>query len=335
MDFRTALAAHRRRDFEAAEAGYLALPSSAAAQHNLGLLYASQGRYEAAEQRLRAALALSPGFANAEHSLSMQLLAQGRYEEGWPLFEGRRRRADIFIPSPELAFPEWRGEDLSGKRLLVIGEQGFGDQIQFARFVRDAPAASVVYFCAPALAGLFRRAGLNALEAYRETPFPQADYWVLVGSLPLRLGVTLDSIPPPLHLGPPHVGGEGIGVVAQGRPTHFNDSERSLRGRDAELLLSAGRDLSPEATGANDFAETAVVVAGLDRVVTVDTAVAHLAASMGVPTHILLPASNPDWRWLRGREDSPWYPSVRLHRQAQPGDWRSVILGALGTNVQP
>ena len=115
--------------------------------------------------------------------------------------------------------------------------------------------------------------------------------------------------------------------MARGNPTHKNDAKRSLDPSGAAELLSlpGAVSLAPEHTGARDFQDTADLIAGLDLVISVDTAVAHLAGSLGVPTWILLPSTGVDWRWLRGRKDSPWYPSARLFRQPPTGDWPSVL----------
>jgi hypothetical protein len=218
------------------------------------------------------------------------------------------------------------GEPLAGKRILVFGEQGFGDQIMFARFLAPLRALGVdaVYVCSPVLTGLFP----GSVPGAERAVLPSADYWVLVGSLPLRLGLTtLDDLPAPVDLGMTLRGGGGVGVVARGRPTHPHDTIRSLQPPFAARLLAlpGAVSLHPDDTAARDFRQTAEIVAGLDLVVTVDTSVAHLAASMGKPVWVLLQGLDTDWRWLRDRSDSPWYPTVRLFRQPAPGDWGSVL----------
>jgi tetratricopeptide (TPR) repeat protein len=293
------------------------------AHHPLGVVLAALGRTSEAEACLLEALQLSPGFTPAQHSLALLLLSQGRYSEGWPLYESRRRLPALQTPNPKLPFPEWAGEDLRGKRVLVFGEQGFGDQIMFGRFLaslRDR-AAEVIYVCAPALTSLFP----GSIPAGGNSNIARPDYWALVGSLPLLLGSNLESLPPPLETGVINNMGGGVGVIAVGNPVHGRDALRSLRGSDAEILRSMGQDISPEATGAADFLETAKRIASLSLVITVDTAMAHLAASMGKPTWVLLQGHYTDWRWLRDRADSPWYPSATLYRQRDPGDWTAVL----------
>ena len=321
-DFRRALDAHRAGDLEQAVALYrAALPHEPShGSHNLAVALASLGRFDEAETFFRRAIELEPRLPHTRHSLAMLLLGQGRYEEGWPLFEARRRIPGKKTPDFSARFPEWRGEDLAGRRLLVAWEQGFGDQIQFARFLPalgDA-GAEVTFLCAPELVSLFPGAAAAVAN-------PRFDYWIPLCSLPHRLGVTLETIPAPTAIDVQGPGGGGVGVVARGAPSHANDANRSLGGADAARLLALGRDLAPAATGAQDFRQTAEIVSGLDLVICVDTSVAHLAASLGKPTWILLPDRDTDWRWLRGRSDSPWYPSARLFRQARPGDWSGVL----------
>jgi hypothetical protein len=143
-------------------------------------------------------------------------------------------------------------------------------------------------------------------------------------SLPLRLGPAF-AAPPPPPLAVAVGSGGGVGVMAAGSATNQNDLNRSLKGEDAIRLLGMGRNLAPEATGAASFLQTAQIIAGLDLVISVDTAVAHLAASLGKPTWILIPALGVDWRWGRRGERSPWYPAARLYRQAAPDDWGPVL----------
>lgn len=291
--------------------------------HDLGVIAVEREAWAAAERRFREALAADPEHAEAGYALALELLAQGRYGEGWALHEHRKRLARLNLVAPPRGVPEWRGEDLRGKRVIVLAEQGFGDQIMFARFVKplEALGAMASVFCPPELGRLIPRAS-SAMAAKAYAAF---DYWIYSGSLPLRLGVTLQTLPPPLAL-PKGFGGKGVGVLTRGRATFAHDAHRSLDPESAAALLALGRDLHVEATGARDFAETAEIVGGLDLVITADTAVAHLAASMGKPTWILLPRRFTDWRWLRDRTDSPWYPTARLFRQTTRGDWRSVIV---------
>ncbi len=340
--FQQANAAHRAGAWAQAEAQYLELRQHHPlfANHNLGVVYVATGRFAEAEAAFRAALAIDPDCAAPRHSLGALLLAEGRYSDGWPLHEARRELPQLGIPRPSLPYPEWTGQDLAGKRLLVVYEQGLGDQIQLARLapILAARGAEVILTCSPPLARLFRGLAAQVLPVTPGFVPPRADYWALIHSLPLRMGLTLESLPnQPYLAGAAAIStGGGVGVVARGAPSHVNDRFRSLQGDDAAALLAPGRDLAPEATGADDFQDTAEIVGGLDLVIAVDTSVAHLAGAMGKPVWILLSAVETDWRWLRNRTDSPWHPSARLYRQASAGVWAPVLaqvrrdLAALG-----
>jgi tetratricopeptide (TPR) repeat protein len=325
MTFQEAVAAHRAGDLAAAEAGYRAALPKRNAFHNLASLLAETGRAAEAEPLLRAILRQFPDDAPARHSLGMILLADGRFEEGWRLYEGRRwtPQSNTIDPAslwPDLP-PEWDGGDLGGGRLLVVGEQGFGDQLMFGRYLAQLPQRGVTLapLLSPELLPLFPGAEVPRRRR------PQADSWVLIGSLPYRLGLSGPPPPPAALAASAWSGGGGIGVVTSGRPSHTNDRNRSLDAGAAAALRALGRDLSPAATGAKDFGDTAEIIAGLDLVITVDTSVAHLAGSLGAPVWILLPAIGVDWRWMHDRSDSPWYPSARLFRQRTPGDWTAVL----------
>jgi hypothetical protein len=271
------------------------------------------------EEHFRTALAARPEDHHFASGFALWLLRQGRYSEAWPFYESRRFVSKSKPPPIPEHWPEWRGEPLEGRRLAIIGEQGLGDQIMWARFtslVRAANGAPVLC-CQPPLSRL-----LGGAPAMDRSSF---DVWCYQQSLPGLLGVTLDNLPPPAEMPVGWRGGEGIGIVASGNPGHSDDDRRSLPLELERELLELGRDLRPEATGARDFYDTAEIIAGLDLVITVDTSVAHLAGSMGVPTWILLRSPQPDWRWMDDRADSPWYPSARLFRQTEPGDWAGVL----------
>lgn len=318
---RQGIAAHRSGDVSAAEAAYreAAREGSRDAAHNLGVLYRMAGRLEEAEAVLRQVIATWPEADDSRHTLGMVLLGQGRYAEGWPLYE-KRLTTPPFAFLWRLPMPQWQGEPLDGRRLVVLGEQGFGDQLMFGRFLPRLPPQTVTYV-SPVLAGLL--ANTTTYPGGR----PDGDAWVSMGSLPGLLNVTLETLQGGAYIAPP-VGvrsGGGVGVVTKGRATHVNDTNRSLHGEDAAALLALGRDLSPEATGATSFLETAAIVAELDLVISVDSAIAHLAGAMGKPVWLLLPAWDTDWRWLRTRSDSPWYDSARLFRQPEVGHWEPVL----------
>jgi hypothetical protein len=332
-----ARAAHDAGRYGEAEAFYAraaeVAPDDADARHNRGAFFALIGRLTEAEAELRRAVELAPGTARSRHALGFVLLRQGRYAEGWPLYEARHETPQIGTARPGLPYPQWRGEDLSGQGLLIFGEQGFGDQIMAARFAPwlAARGVDVTLLCNPLLTRLFAGLGVRVVGMSGSVEFPSPAAFVMSGDLAGRAGITPETVP-----GAPYLRGEaegrakggqgGLGVVVRGNPSHMNDRNRSLPPElGARLLaLPGARSLAPEDTGAADFQATADLIAGLDLVITVDTAVAHLAGAMGKPVRLLLPF-DADWRWMRDRADSPWYPSMRLVRQRTPDDWREVV----------
>ncbi|MGZ6019873.1 MAG: glycosyltransferase family 9 protein [Phenylobacterium sp.] len=322
---------HMRGDLAQAEARYRAIVDAGGgeamdARNNLVGLYREQHRWAEAEAVMRDALAVRPADDDWRFRLGCSRLADGDFAEGWPLFEARRGITRGRVAVPPLPFPEWRGEPVAS--LLVWPEQGFGDVIQFARYLPRVRARgiAVTLVCKAPLARLLSPFADRVVALQSGMSLPAQDAWCLIGSLPMIFGTTLATVPPPAFASAPG-GGSGLGVVTRGDPVHFNDANRSLNDEAAGQLMAlpGAISLRPEDTGAADFQTTAERIADLAAVVTVDTAVAHLAASLGKPTWIALPYLNPDWRWLRERSDSPWYPSARLIRQPAPGDWRSVI----------
>jgi hypothetical protein len=305
--------------------------------HERGGAHKVAGRLKAAEQEFRAALALDPTRAASRYALGITLLGQGRYPEGFPFFESRHQVPEFRNHKPDLPFPEWRGESVAGRRIVIWPEQGLGDQIQFARFgpILKAMGADVTLLCAPALARLFQRLGIRVVAASGAVEFPDPDAWVMCGSIAGRLGLTVAGLPAGPYLSAGSVAPAPrrarllrVGVATRGNPNHANDQHRSLGKAEVDRLLALPVEfvsLHPEDTGAKDFQDTADLIAGLDLVISVDTSVAHLAGAMGQEVWTLIPAFNTDWRWMQGRSDSPWYPSMRLFRQAAPSGWTEVI----------
>ena len=343
-------------------------PGFAAAHGNLGVLLADLQRDADAEPLLRRAVALAPDDHRARLNLGFLLLAQGRLDEGWALHESRHDPAlpGHGIPPPPWPIAPWRGEPLAGRSVLVWAEQGFGDQIQFARFVpllKARGAGRVTLVCQRPLHALFETlAGVDRVVAADvvdnafttgDVDLSDHDVWTFPLTLPLRLGTTLDAIPaaiPYLRAASPARRPRDVlrvGLVWRGNPRHHNDADRSLPGLEtlAPLWSVEGVRFTSLQTGAAavagrappagqplehvdvaDFAATADALVGLDLLISVDTSAAHLAGALGVPCWVLLPAYRPDWRWLRGRADSPWYPgTMRLFRQTRRGEWHGVV----------
>jgi Flp pilus assembly protein TadD len=361
--FTAALADHQAGRLAEAERGYRAILGEAthlASLHNLAVILDASGRsveagqvyrqaadaapdnpkpqaalathlretrqFTAAEAAYRRTLELAPDYPNAALDLGMVLLATGRFAEGWPLYE--RRRARMQVLERGLAIPEWRGEPLAGKRLFIWREQGYGDQIMMARFLSRLGAAGVCYAGPPALQRLFARLPAEFIAVGAEgIKVSSYDYWTLPLSLPHWLGVTSETAASPPYLcGEAGKAGGRIGVVLRGEAQNRNDRFRSLPPElGAELLSLPGAiSLDPADSGAADFQATADIIAGLDLVITVDTAVAHLAGAMGRPVWVLLARHALDWQWPR-EGASPWYPSARLFIQPEPGDWASLV----------
>ncbi|MBS1191896.1 MAG: hypothetical protein H6R10_3688 [Rhodocyclaceae bacterium] len=341
-------------------------PGFAPDHNNLGNALKDQGHYEAARGEYLRARELDSGYPDAVYNLGLLQLLLGEWEAGWAGFETRclpamQNRANK-VAAPDYGCPRWQGEDLAGKTLLIHGEQGFGDQIQFCRYARvlAEQGVGVRLVCRPELARLFR--SLEGVEIHGGSNLAprNSDCWDFAISLAHRL----DTVPAtvPLSQGyltadpaaaaawrerlaayPP---GRRIGLCWSGNPGFAGNPRRRVpfgllarlaraapdalfvslqKGEAAReaaapagmALLDAGRDLA-------DFVDTAALMANLDLVITVDTAVAHLAGALGRPAWVLLPWV-PDWRWLLEREDSPWYGSLRLFRQPAPGDWEKAL----------
>ncbi len=352
-------------DFDGAVRAYeaaLALdPGLAAAHGNLGVVRLEQGDPQAALAGFDRALELAPDDAESRRNRAMVLLLTGKLRQGWEDYEWRWRTAHFAPIRRDFPMPPWTGEELSGRRILVHAEQGFGDTLQFCRYLPllSERGAEVVFECPAALAGLVASVAPEIRVLTAGSPLPDADFQVPLMSLPYRFATDLATIPartPYLLPDPDAVAdwrkrlGEGgafrVGVAWRGSSRFKRDRIRSpglpvleplfgiagvrffslqKDGGTADLadagLAGTVRDIAGDWS---DFSDSAAAVAGLDLVITPDTAAAHLAGALGRPVWVLLPFV-AEWRWLEDRADSPWYPTARLFRQERPGDWASVV----------
>ena len=341
--------------WDAAEANMRAAvaldPALVEAHASLGFVLTAQGRLDEAITACRTAVGLDPLSAEAHWNLATALLLAGDYQRGFSEYEWHRKHPLFRAYWRELPGRAWNGESLEGQTLLVHAGQGMGDTIQLARYAPELQArgARVVLACSRALLPLLReQAGIAAVVPL-DGPLPFYDVWVDQMSLPRLLQARPESIPGGdgyfrcdedlRRRWADRVGGRRVGFAWAGNPQHANDRRRSLPlgvaqeiARPGMVSLQVGSrageaaalgilDVSGELS---DYAETAGLIASLDLVITVDTSVAHLAGALGVPTWLLLPVM-PDWRWIAGRDDTPWYRSVRLIRQGRSGEWADVV----------
>lgn len=329
-------------------------PSYAEAYNNLGIALWEQGRLKDAAAAYEQSLALEPNDLRTRFNRACLLLAQGDFDRGWPDYEARsgltRHLTNI---GPQ---PIWDGSDLQGRRILVHGEEGFGDTLQFIRYASllAARGARVVLRCPQGLRRLLSgQCGVEQIIGMEDPP-PAVDVQCSLLSLPRLFGATLENIPADVpYIAPDkalvgkwqervarEASGMTVGLVWAGNPAHRNDRNRSMplaaltplgdldgvrwislqKGKAAADALAADLKILDWTQELTDFADTAALAACLDLIICVDTSVAHLAGAMGKAVWVLLPFA-PDWRWLLNRSDSPWYPSMRLFRQSAPRDW--------------
>jgi tetratricopeptide (TPR) repeat protein len=329
---------------EAALAAYDAAlrldPNSAHTLDHRGKALQVLGRLDDAIASYDTAVRIAPNVPGFRVHRGLCRLLLGDFRNGWPDYEFRR-------PPPHLPWPE----SVAGKTVLLQTEQGLGDAIMFCRYgpLVKALGATVLLQVPPPLVRLM--ATLPGVDLVVSSDAPKHDHASPLMSLPLTFGTKIKQ-PPYLSADPalvtqwssrlPASGRRRVGLVWCGNVDHPNDRNRSIPlARFARLVDGeadfvglqtevreadepALRDILMPDPDNRDFADTAALVALMDLVVTVDTSVAHLAGAMGKPVWILLP-HDPDWRWMLGRDDSPWYPSARLFRQPAPGDWDKVL----------
>ena len=334
------------------------------AKSNLSLALMEQVRPEEAERCCRDALEMRPDCAEARSNLALALLMMGRLEEGWREYESRWEAAAMGLSAPALPEPRWTGQPLNGETVLLYAEQGFGDTLQFCRYAPMVAAAGgrVVLVVPPELRRIMGTLEGVAAVLAEDDPLPAFDYHCPLLSLPFAFGTTMETIPAPLgylradpspwadFLGT--LPGLKVGLVWAGKSRMAQphavaiDKRRSMRLTDMAPLflvpgcsfvslqlgppaaqmrtLPAGAMLHDVSGRLTDWAATADLIAGLDLVIAVDTAVAHLAGALGKPVW-MLNRYDSCWRWFLNRDDTPWYPSMRQFRQASRGDWSGVI----------
>ncbi|MBK1839408.1 glycosyltransferase [Azospirillum sp. YIM B02556] len=348
-------------------------PGDVNALHNLAITSYDRLEIGRSVACSRCALRLAPQMPGPHFELAEALLLSGRFEEGWDEYEWRFRLPGAPPPLPPHLLeargtappPQWDGRPLpDGGRLLLVADQGFGDVIQFARYLPlvEALGPDLIVAASAEMVPILRQL-VDEHRIHEDWgSLPDFQAWCALSGLPRLFGTTLETIPsatPYLDADPELAAWwkrrldqlvprryRRIGLVWAGRPTHGNDHNRSLDlHRLAPLLdldevafvslqigpaaMEIGRyfgrapliNFGPEIA---DFDDTMAILRGLERLVSVDTAVAHLAGAMGVPVSLLLPFA-PDWRWLLEQGDSPWYPVATLHRQTAPGCWDEPV----------
>ncbi|MGE3407547.1 MAG: DUF6165 family protein [Pirellulales bacterium] len=339
-------------------------PNNAEVHYSLAVTLSKFSRFTDAQASFRKAIELKPDYAQAHTHHALLCLQMGDYQQGWAGYDWRWDCKE-FGTKPGGHRPMWDGSSLQGKKILLHAEQGLGDTLQFIRYAQllKNQGAYVMLGCPKALAPLLNRyPGLDVCFV-PGSPIPQYDVEAPLMSLPRLCGTTLDTVPrrvPYLTADSrlidawraelQAIPGFKIGIVWQGNPKYACDRQRSVplrhfaplaevegvqlislqKGPGTEQLaavadqfpvIDLGSRLDNE-TGA--FMDTAAVMASLDLVISIDTSVTHLAGALEVPVWLAL-ANFADWRWLRDRDDSPWYPTVRLFRQTTPGDWEDVF----------
>lgn len=337
-------------------------PEHASAWNNYGNVIRECGFPERSLPFLQHAAILEPNNVTAHFNLAVSYLLLGDYERGWRQYEHRWNYEHLAGTLPKFEQPRWTGQDLKGKTILVMGEQGHGDNIQFVRFLYNlhVAGAKVLFQVTDGLIPMF--AGSPVIQwvgRYVDTP-PAFDYWVPIMSIPGIMGITLKNLPKPVNylnanaalqkewldrLGPKKK--LRIGFCWSGRKDNWLNEHKGMpfsvikgmiekhpQHEWINLQIDANEEETKEleALGVRmfpgtirSFADTAALITHTDVVIGVDTAVSHLTGALGKPVWIGLSKFAVDWRWLLNRDDSPWYASARLFRQPVQDDWDSVI----------
>lgn len=339
-------------------------PSDPLCLHNLAVIHYERVEVDESIAAADRALMMNPDLAGAHFARAEALLLKGELAQGWEEYEWRFKIAGGKASLPPTDRPQWDGVGFDDAKLLIFGDQGFGDVIQFSRYIPWAAELCPDYMvaCSPEIAIVLRQLVPEERLYVRWDSMPAHRAYIPLSGLPRLHGTRVDRVPMQqayLQADPVRVASwrdrlsrlapgrmKRVGIVWAGRPTHNNDRRRSARladfaplaGLPGVVLVSLQKGPSADQAGryfgraplinigaeVRDYDDTMALLESLDLVVTVDTSVGHLAAAMGKPVWILL-ATSPDWRWLLGREDSIWYPSVRLFRQTRPRVWADVM----------
>jgi hypothetical protein len=332
--------------------------------HNQAIIHYHRLELEEALDCSSRALRIDPSLPGAHFVRAETLLLRGEWAEGWEEYEWRFRIGGAAPLMPPTNKPQWDGTSIPDRTLVLIGDQGFGDVIQFARFIPWAAerCANIAIACSVEVAPLLRQIASGVRTFLRWQDAPDYAAFCPLSGLPRLAGTRIKTVPAPvpyLRSDPARSaqwaermdgliprGFRRVGVIWAGRPTHNNDRNRSALLQDflplanvpgiALLALQKGPKTGQAGAyygrapliniGAeiDDYDDTMAILDNLDLLVTVDTSVAHLAGAMGRPVWIMLPRA-PDWRWLLERTDTPWYPSMRLFRQGTARRWDDVM----------
>lgn len=337
-------------------------PESAAAWNNYGNVTRELGYPARSLPFLQHAITLNPENITAHFNLAVAYLLMGDYTRGWPAYEARWNYEHLAGTEPQHVQPRWRGEPLQGKTILVVGEQGHGDNIQFVRFLWNLHimGAKIKLQVTDGLIPLLNRSGIVEQVGRYTDDMGEFDYWVPIMSIPGILGVTLENMARPVSylnadpalvyqwqqtLGPKtrmRVGlcwsGRRDSWLNQHKAMPFNDVVKLIESNpqyewvNLQCDIEAEEETKLKELGVKmfpgcifSFAETAALIMNMDVVVSVDTSVAHLAGSLGRPLWLMLNKYSTDWRWLVDRDSSPWYSTARLFRQDNYDNWDNVI----------
>ena len=336
-------------------------PDSVAAWNNYGNVMRECGQPARAIPFLQHACVMAPEHVTSQFNLAVAYLMTGDYNRGWAQYEWRWKYEHLDGTLPNYPQPRWTGQDLKGKTVLVQGEQGHGDNIQFVRFLYNlhVMGARLKLKVTDGLIPLLSAGSIiEKVMSYTEED-TEFDYWVPIMSIPGILGITLDNLPKPRNylnadaglqkqwldiLGPKkrmrvgfswsgrrdawlnqHKGmpfPEIVELIKTNPQYEWVNLQIDATEEESKVLAELGVTMYPGAI--RSFAETAALIMAMDVVISVDTAIAHLSGSLGRPTWIMLNWFGSDWRWLTVREDSPWYSTARIFRQPAMDDWKSV-----------